>query len=67
MDSQLVSVISHSLVGADEDYLNHFFTELPRTFNPRKFTPQDWAALAKLPGIKYVMSTTKHCQRKREP
>ncbi|MGC4051738.1 MAG: alpha-L-fucosidase [Paludibaculum sp.] len=35
-------------------------TDLPKTFNPRKFYPQDWAALAKLAGIKYVVFTTKH-------
>jgi alpha-L-fucosidase len=44
-------VISHSMVGADEDYLKRFVEELPRTFNPRKFQPQDWAVLAKLAGI----------------
>lgn len=59
-DSQLGSVISHSMVGADEDYLDRFVNELPKTFNPRKFSPQDWAALAKLAGMKYVMFTTKH-------
>lgn len=59
-DSQLGSVISHSMVGADDDYLNRFVNELPKTFNPRKFNPQDWAALAKLAGTKYVMFTTKH-------
>ena len=53
-------VISHSLAGADEAYTNRFFNELPKTFNPRKFYPQDWAALAKLAGIRYVVFTTKH-------
>jgi len=33
--------------------------KLPRTFNPRKFHPEDWAALAKLAGIRYVVFTTK--------
>lgn len=59
-DSQLGSVISHSMVGADNDYLDRFVNELPKTFNPRKFHPQDWASLAKLAGMKYVMFTTKH-------
>lgn len=59
-DSQIGSVISHSMVGADEDYLKRFIDELPRTFNPRKFQPQDWAALAKLAGVRYVVFTTKH-------
>ncbi|HOX02249.1 MAG TPA: alpha-L-fucosidase [Candidatus Paceibacterota bacterium] len=59
-DSQLGSVISHSMVGADEDYLRRFVEDLPRTFNPRKFNPHDWAALAKLAGIRYVVFTAKH-------
>ena len=60
LDSQLGSVISHSMVGASPDYLKRFVDELPRTFNPRKFNPADWASLAKLAGIKYVVFTTKH-------
>src|SRR6476646_9674428 len=52
VDSQLGVVISHSLVGASDDFTRRFFTELPQTFNPRKFHPQDWAALAKLAGVK---------------
>lgn len=60
VDSQTGVVISHSLVGADDAYMNRFFGDLPRTFNPRKFYPQDWAALAKLAGIRYVVFTAKH-------
>lgn len=60
MDSQLGSVISHSMVAADERYLKRFVEDLPQTFNPRQFNPRDWAALAKLAGIKYVVFTTKH-------
>ncbi len=60
VDSQTGVVISHSLPGADEAYTSRFFNELPKTFNPRKFYPQDWAALAKLAGIKYMVFTTKH-------
>lgn len=60
LDSQLGAVISHSMVGADDAYLDRFITELPQTFNPRKFAPQDWAALAKLAGARYAMFTTKH-------
>jgi alpha-L-fucosidase len=60
LDSQTGVVISHSLAGADEAYTNRFFNDLPKTFNPRKFYPQDWAALAKLAGIRYVVFTTKH-------
>jgi alpha-L-fucosidase len=60
VDSQLGSVISHSLVGASEEYMQNFFEELPKTFNPRKFYPADWAVLAKLAGIHYVVFTAKH-------
>jgi alpha-L-fucosidase len=59
-DSQLGSVISHSMVAADEDYLKRFVEDLPKSFNPRRFNPEDWAALAKLAGMKYVVFTTKH-------
>jgi alpha-L-fucosidase len=59
VDSQIGSVISHSLVGADPGYLERFFN-LPRTFNPTKYNPREWAALAKLAGMKYVVFTTKH-------
>ncbi|MBZ0257973.1 alpha-L-fucosidase, partial [bacterium] len=60
LDSQLGSVISHSLVGASEDYLDRFINDLPQSFNPKKFDAEEWAALAKLAGFKYVMFTTKH-------
>lgn len=60
LDSQIGSVISHSMVGASPDYLSRFVNDLPRTFNPRKFNPTDWAVLAKLAGIRYVVFTTKH-------
>lgn len=60
LDSQLGSVISHSMVGASPDYLTRFIDLLPRTFNPRKFYPEDWAVLARLAGIRYVVFTTKH-------
>lgn len=60
LDSQLGSVISHSMVGASDDYLKRFIEDLPRTFNPRKFQPRDWAVLARLAGIRYVVFTAKH-------
>src|SRR5579863_6747930 len=60
VDSQLGVVISHSLAGADEAYTNRFFDLLPQTFHPRKFDPQDWAALARLAGVRYVVFTAKH-------
>ena len=60
LDSQLGCVISHSMAGASKDYLNNFVNELPKTFNPKKFDPEEWAVLAKLAGMKYVVFTTKH-------
>lgn len=60
LDSQLGSVISHSLVGASEDYVRRYLEVLPKTFNPKKFNPEDWAVLAKLAGMKYVVFTAKH-------
>lgn len=59
-DSQLGIVIGHSMVGASPDYLNRFITELPKTFDPGKFSAEDIAVLAKLAGMKYMVLTTKH-------
>lgn len=60
LDSQLGISISHSLVGASEDYLQRFFHELPKTFNPDKFDARAIARLARLAGMKYVVLTAKH-------
>lgn len=38
-DSQLGSVISHSMVGASDDYLDRFISDLPKTFYPERFNP----------------------------
>src|SRR5688572_4969615 len=48
VDAPLGGVISYSLVGADADYARRFFDELSKSFNPRKFYPDDWAELARL-------------------
>ena len=60
IDSQLGTVISHSLVGASDDYSNRYFNELPKTFNPVDFDPYKIAIQAKLAGMKYIVFTTKH-------
>ena len=60
VDSQLGSVISHSMVGASDDYLDRFVNELPKTFHPQRFDPDEWARLARVAGMKYVVFTTKH-------
>ena len=60
LDSQIGSVIGHTMAGASEDYLAKYMEVLPSTFNPKKFDPDEWAVLAKLAGIQYVVFTTKH-------
>ncbi len=60
VDSQLGSVISHSLVGADDAYLERYFNELPQTFYPKHWDAETYVLLAKTAGMKYVALTTKH-------
>jgi alpha-L-fucosidase len=60
VDGSLAGVISHSLVGASPDYVDRFFRTLPGYFNPDRYDPAKWAALAKLAGFEYVVFTTKH-------
>lgn len=60
VDVQLGVVISHSLVGASDDYTERYFRDLPKTFNPSSFNPKEIAELAKLAGMKYIVFTTKH-------
>lgn len=60
VDSQLGIVISHSVVGASDEYNRYFFEELPKTFDPKKFDALEWARLARLCGFKYVVFTAKH-------
>lgn len=59
-DVQLGMVISHSMVGASEDYLNSYIHELPKSFNPTEFDAGEWARSARMAGMKYVVFTTKH-------
>jgi alpha-L-fucosidase len=59
-DSQLGIVISHSLAGASDDYCRRYFEELPETFIPDRFNAAEWARLARVMGVKYVVFTTKH-------
>jgi alpha-L-fucosidase len=60
VDVNLGSVISHSLVGASQDYVRRYFDILPRYFNPDKLDARKWAAAAKLAGMRYAVFTTKH-------
>jgi alpha-L-fucosidase len=59
-DVTLGMVISHSMVGASEDYLSRYIHELPQYFNPENFDPEKWASIAKMAGMNYVVFTTKH-------
>ena len=59
-DSQLGSVISHSMVGASDKYLDRYIHELPKSFNPKRYNPDEWMELARLAGVKYMVFTTKH-------
>jgi alpha-L-fucosidase len=59
-DVTLGMVISHSMVGASENYLNRYVHELPQYFNPLSFDPDSWAVLARRAGMKYVVFTAKH-------
>lgn len=60
IDSQIGSVIGHSMANASADYLQRYTEILPATFNPKRFDPDEWAVLAKLAGVRYVVFTTKH-------
>ena len=60
VDGTLGGVISHSMAGASNDYLERYIDELPRLFNPRRYNPDEWAELARLAGMRYVVFTSKH-------
>jgi len=60
VDVQTGVGISHSLVGASKEYTDWFYNDLPKTFYPREFHPEDWARLAKVAGVRYMMFTNKH-------
>ena len=59
-DVRLGMVISHSMVGASDDYLDRYVNDLPGLFNPEDFDAARWAREAKLAGMKYMVFTTKH-------
>jgi len=60
VDSQLGVIISHSLAGASDDYVNRFYSDLPKTFDPTHFDADEIARLAKVAGVRYMVFTTKH-------
>ena len=54
VDAQLGSVISHTLVGASDAYVERYVTELPQTFYPKKWDAEEYVLLAKTAGMKYI-------------
>lgn len=60
IDVQLGAMISHNVAVASKDYQDQYFNELPKTFNPKDFDPEQWAKLTKIAGMKYMVFTAKH-------
>ncbi|MFC2158522.1 alpha-L-fucosidase [Acidobacteriota bacterium] len=58
-NSQLGSEISWPLNNSSREYQEKYYA-LADTFNPRKFVAEEWARLAKLAGMEYVVFTAKH-------
>ncbi|MGL4344204.1 MAG: alpha-L-fucosidase [Cellulosilyticaceae bacterium] len=46
--------------GVSDKQFKEQYRDLNKTFNPIRFNPQEWAALAKETGFKYLAFTTKH-------
>lgn len=59
LNSQMGTEISWPLFHASDDYIEKYYA-LAKTFNPEKFDPAEWARLAKLAGMEYVVFTAKH-------
>jgi alpha-L-fucosidase len=60
VDVQLGAMISHNVAVGSKDYQDQYFNALPKTFNPKEFDPEEWAKLAKLAGMRYMVFTAKH-------
>ena len=58
-NSQVGTEISWPLFNASEDYIKKYYA-LVGTFDPKAFDPAEWARLAKLAGMDYVVFTAKH-------
>ena len=58
-NSQVGTEISWPLYNASEEYIKKYYA-LAETFNPTAFDPAEWARLAKLAGMEYVVFTAKH-------
>ncbi len=60
VDVQIGGIISHNVAAASKSYQQKYFEDLPRFFNPKSFDPGEWAKLARLAGMKYMVFTAKH-------
>jgi alpha-L-fucosidase len=58
-NSQMGTEISWPLNNASDDYIKKYYA-LADTFNPVLFDAAEWARLAKLAGMEYVVFTSKH-------
>jgi len=58
-NSQMGTEISWPLYNASEEYIRKYYA-LAETFNPTEFDPAEWARLARLAGMEYVVFTAKH-------
>jgi|GEM_PF-185786 len=60
VDVQLGTIISHNAAASSADYQDRYFNELQKYYKPKNFDPDEWAKLAKLAGMKYMIFTAKH-------
>lgn len=60
VDSQVGSVMSHHMVGASRSWLEWSINELPKTFRPKRWDPEEYVVLARLAGMRYVVFDAKH-------
>lgn len=58
-NSQLGSEISWPLNNASQDFIDKYYA-LAATFDPVEFDAAEWARIAKLAGMEYVVFTAKH-------
>jgi alpha-L-fucosidase len=50
---------SWPISGADAGFTDRYY-DLAEAFDPKEFAPEQWARLARLAGMRYVIFTTKH-------
>ncbi len=58
-NSQVGTEISWPLYNASDDFIKKYYG-LAESFDPTAFDPAEWARLAKLAGMEYVVFTAKH-------